>query len=190
MQRGLSEREVSRNGVDRWSGRIDRSMVEPARPFARVAQTREHPRATCTSNQRGPQEPLEVQCQVWLTPGHRRPQPLPHPPSPAPAPEVSAWILDDLVHGRVAGEQRHPFRIHNPRDPAYRPSCLQPRHRWQGVHDVAERTRLDDEQRARGFDLQAAISQLPDDPPAASANLRRGSSSARCECRTPVVEVR
>ena len=185
IQNGVSQREVSLDGMDGLGGRTNHSMIEPTRSFARIAQTREQKCAARAPDQGGPQQPLEIQRQVRPSSDHCAPQPLPHSPSPAPSLELPAWKFNHLVHDRVASEERHPFRVRNPRDLALWPSLLQPRHRWQGMHDVAERTRLDDEQRAGPFDLQSIISRLPSDLRDASASRQRESSSARCGCRIP-----
>ncbi len=186
----VGESQVSIHCVDRLRRRSNGLVVEPASPFPRVAQTHQGLRVARSTDDGRPQQSLKIQREVRPTPGHRCPRPFPQLPSAVPAPEQLAGKFDDLVHRRIAGEQRHPFRVGQPGNPAVWPGRFQTCHRRQRVDDVAERTRLEDEQRTRGRSLRTTICQWRDGPRAVWVVRRRGSFSARCGCRTPAAAVR
>src|SRR5881227_3043173 len=52
-----------------------------------------------------------------------------------------------MIDVRISAQQRGPLRINHPSDLRLRMRLTNRRHRRQCVHDIAERTRLDDENR-------------------------------------------
>jgi len=52
-----------------------------------------------------------------------------------------------VFHHRIAAEQWREFRIDHPGDFSTGMSIAHQRHCWESVDDVAERTRLDDQNR-------------------------------------------
>ena len=112
--------------------------------------------------------------------------------------------MNDLIDVRIAVEQRRPLGIDQPaRAAPAGQRRLDERHGGERVDDVAERTRLDDEDR-RGIRVAdfgdwtssradpdpwnrlqiAPISRAPAGPRAAAAGRRRRSCPARSRCRT------
>src|SRR4029077_15363316 len=132
-------------------------LVKKARSLPRVAHSVELPRMTHLADKRAAQKALEIESGIGLeTPGCA--QPRKQMRRHAKAAELAARKDVGMVDAFVAAQKRGPFGIDDPGDLGLRAGVTEKRRGGQSVHDVAERTRFDDEDgRNVGFQNRLVI---------------------------------
>ncbi len=130
-------------GVKTKPGRVDHVGVEPACSFACVGDAHAHLGLCGRGHERRAQQPLEVDRQIKIA----GTQPVIELDCASEAKRIDAAAValedDQLVEVRVALEQILKCLADNPRQMSRRPASTQGREDRQRVHDVAQRTRLD-----------------------------------------------
>jgi hypothetical protein len=133
-------------GATWWDG--DDVAVEQPRAFSRIGRAPDFA-AGPSANQRTAEKALEIEHKVGLYTDAK----LPHPSGKTEPAEQSAKLFsgkfDDFIKEWIAGQKRSPLRIDHPDKPRIRPPTLDGSDGGQGVDNIAERTRFDDEDGAR-----------------------------------------
>src|SRR5438477_4845559 len=119
-------------------------LIEKAGTLARVTHAIKSCRMTHLPDERAPEQALEIERDIRLQ-ASRLAQPRDQVLRHAEAGKLTARENVDVVDRAVAAEERGPFRIDHPCDLGGRKSVAEEGGRRQGMDDVAERTRLDDE---------------------------------------------
>lgn len=152
----LSQLDIT---LDRVCPAIDfgDTIIKPTRTFPRIAHSINRLRAANFRDQRTAQETLKIQRKRGLQPAGLL-QPREQAPWRAEAAKFTSRKNVDVVYIRIAAQQRHEFRVNHPRDLGVRMRIANQRDRRKRVDDVAERTRLDDQDRfsVQVFGFQAS----------------------------------
>ena len=123
---------------------LGEAIVKPARALARIAHSVNFSCPADFCNQRTTQQSLEIEREIG-------PQQFSCPPPPKQIPcrteaaKFTAGKNVNVIDIGITAEERCEFRIDHPCDLSMGMCIAQQCHCWKGVDDVAERTRLDDQ---------------------------------------------
>ena len=120
------------------------AMIKKARTFATVAHAVNLFGATEFSDERTAKKTLKIERQIGRQ-FLRLFQPRPKTCRRAQAGEIAARENVDMIDIGISAQERGPFRIDHPGNLRARVGVFDQRDRGQGVNDVTERARLDDQ---------------------------------------------
>ena len=125
---------------------IDRRdvLIKKTRSFARVAHAIKFSRMTHLADERAAKQALKIEGDIRAQTA-RLAQPREQVLRHAKACEVTARENVDMIDRAVAAQERSPLGVDHPRDFGRRIRIAQERCGGQGMDNIAERTRLDDE---------------------------------------------
>src|SRR4030095_12463803 len=122
------------------------AIVKKERAFARIAHSVNLLRTADLRDKRTAQQALKIECEI----GMKRAgflQPREHALRRAEAAKFPSRKHADMVYVGISSQQRYELRVNDPRDLGVGMRIANQRHRRNRVDDVAERTRLDDQDR-------------------------------------------
>ena len=133
------------------------TIIKKARTFARIAHPVNFFGTADSCDERAAQQSLEIQREIGTNPSGFL-QPRQQAPGRAEASELTARKEVDVVHVRISAEQRRELGINDPSNLSARMRLAKQSYRRERVDDVAERTRLDNQDRFRiqSFRLQGS----------------------------------
>jgi hypothetical protein len=143
--KNFGELQVTLDGM-RAAIDLRHAIVKPTRAFAAVTHSENFARATEPSDQSAAQESLKIEGGIWMKLA-RLPRPREEAARCAQSTEFAARKNMDVVHIAVPAQQCCPFGINHPGDLRLWIRVADRRYRRQGVNNIAERARFDDEDR-------------------------------------------
>ena len=120
------------------------AIVKPARALARIAHSVDFSRPADFCNQRTTQQSLEIECEVGPQ-QFSRPQPPKQIPCRTEATKFATGKNVNVIDIGITAEEWREFRVDHPCDLSMVMCIAQQCHCRKGVDDVAERTRLDNQ---------------------------------------------
>src|SRR6266576_5297228 len=133
------------------------TIIKKARTFTPIAHPVNFFGPADPCDERAAQQSLEIQREIGPNPSGFL-QPRQQAPGRPEASELTARKEVDVVHIRISAEQRRELGINDPSNLSARVRLAKQSYRWERVDDVAERARLDDQDR---FRIQSSGFRVP-----------------------------